>query len=142
MQATVDHNGPLWPLAVYFLVVLILAGGMLGVSFVLGQRHRQRATGVPYESGMAPTGSARVRLLAEFYLLALLFVVFDLESVFIFAWAISVRELGWSGYLGVLIFVLTLAAALAYLWRMGALDWGKLNRLPALARERQESHGE
>ncbi len=142
MQTTVDHSGPLWPLAVYFLVVLILAGGMLGVSFVLGQRHRERATGIPYESGMAPTGTARLRLLAEFYLIAMLFVIFDLESVFIFAWAISVRELGWSGYIAVLIFVLTLAAALAYLWRVGALDWSKLNRIPTMVRERQASYDE
>lgn len=124
----VEHTGPLWPIAVYFVVVLILAGGMLGVSYLLGQRHRERATGIPYESGMAPTGTARLRFLAEFYLIAMFFVIFDLESVFIFAWAIAMRELRWAGYVGVLVFIFTLVAALAYLWRVGALDWGTLAR--------------
>lgn len=128
VNAPIEQQSALWPLAIYFIVVIILAAGMLGVSYVLGQHHRERATGIPYESGMAPTGSARLRFLADFYLIAMFFVIFDLESVFIFAWAISMRELGWSGYIGVLIFIATLVAALAYLWRVGALDWGTMGR--------------
>ena len=128
MNTPVEQNGPLWPLVVYFLFVVILAAGMLAVSYVLGQRHREPKTGVPYESGMPPTGSARLRFLAEFYLIAMFFVIFDLESVFIFAWAIAMRELGWAGYVGILIFIATLVAALAYLWRVGALNWSRLSR--------------
>jgi NADH-quinone oxidoreductase subunit A len=107
---------------VYFAAVLVLVGGMMGLSFLLGQRHRDRATGEPYESGIVSTGSARVRLSANFYLMAIFFVVLDLESVFILAWAVAARELGWMGYAGVTMFVVTLVAALAYLWRVKALE--------------------
>src|ERR1700750_2689067 len=113
----------LWPLAVYLLIVVMLVVAMLGLSFVLGQRHHNRATGTPYESGILSQGSARVRLSAKFYLVAMFFVIFDLEAVFIFAWAVAVRETGWTGYVEVLIFITVLLVSLAYLWRVGALEW-------------------
>ncbi|MFA5865837.1 MAG: NADH-quinone oxidoreductase subunit A [Phycisphaerae bacterium] len=115
-------------MAVYFALVVLLSAGIIVISYFLGQRHRQRATGEPFESGMLPTGSARVRFSAEFYLVAMLFVVFDLESVFIFAWAVAVRELGWVGYAEAMIFIGVLLAGLVYLWRMGALDWSAAGR--------------
>ena len=101
---------------------------MLGLSYVLGQRHRERATGEPYEGGIVGKGGARVRFSARFYLIAMFFVIFDLEAVFIFAWAVAGRELGWAGYWEMLVFVGLLAAALVYLWRIGALDWAKARR--------------
>lgn len=113
----------LWPLLVYFGLVLVIVLGMLGFSYILGQRHQDRATAEPFESGIAPTGSARLRFSANFYLIAILFVIFDLEAVFIFAWAIAFRELGWPGYAGVLFFIAILVAALIYEWRLGALDF-------------------
>ena len=113
----------LWPLVVYLTIVGMLVVAMLSVSFVLGQRHQDRATGFPYESGILSEGSARVRLSAKFYQVAIFFVIFDLEAVFLFAWAIAVRETGWAGYAEVLAFIMVLLATLAYLWRVGALDW-------------------
>ena len=115
----------MWPLAVYAAGAIVLVAGMMGVSYVLGQRHRERETGDPYEGGIVSTGSARVRLSAKFYLVAIFFVIFDLEAVFLFAWAVAARELGWAGYAEVLIFIGILVAALVYLWRSGALDWGE-----------------
>ena len=117
-------NTPLWPLLVYAALVLLTAAGMLTASWLLGQRHAERSTGQPYESGILSTGSARIRLSAQFYLVAMFFVVFDLEAAFLFAWAVSLREVGWAGYIAVLVFVGTLLVALVYLWRQGALDWG------------------
>jgi NADH-quinone oxidoreductase subunit A len=113
----------LWPLAIYFAIVCFLAVAMLSLSYVLGQRHHDRATGSPYESGIVSEGTARVRLSAKFYLVAMFFVIFDLEAVFLFAWSVSVRETGWFGYFEVVVFVCILIATLAYLWRVGALDW-------------------
>jgi NADH-quinone oxidoreductase subunit A len=118
-----------WPLGVYFVVIIGVVAGMLAVSYVLGQRHDDRATGFPYESGIVSEGSARVRLSAKFYLVAMFFVIFDLEAVFIFAWAVAARELGWVAYWEIFIFILILVAALVYLWRLGALDWGPKPRL-------------
>lgn len=118
----------LWPLATYLVIVLALVVAMLGLSFVLGQRHHERATDSPYESGILSQGSARVRLPAQFYLVAMFFVIFDLEAVFLFAWAVAVRETGWSGYAEAFVFIAVLLATLVYLWRVGALDWRQGNR--------------
>jgi NADH-quinone oxidoreductase subunit A len=101
---------------------------MIGVSYLLGQRHQDRATGSPFESGIVSTGSARVRLSVKFYLVAMFFVIFDLEAVFIFAWAVSAREAGWPGYWEVLVFIAVLVAALWYIWRVGALDLAAFRR--------------
>ena len=117
-------NPAIWPLAVFFILAVLLVIFMLAVSFVLGQRHRGRATDDIYECGMISTGSARVRFAAKFYLMAMFFVIFDLESVFILVWSVSVRELGWIGYVEVSLFIGILLAALFYLWRVGALEWG------------------
>ena len=117
-----------WPVAVYFGAVVILIASMIMLSYILGQKHKERLTGEPYESGIVPTGSARVRFDVKFYLVAMFFVIFDLEAVFIYAWAVSIRETGWAGYVEVLIFVGILMAGLVYLWRMGALDWGERYR--------------
>ena len=114
---------PLWPLVVYFALVIVLVAGMLGVSYILGQKHKGRATGEPYESGVEPTGSARIRFDVKFYQNAMFFVVFDLETMFILAWAIAARQAGWAGFIEILVFIVVLLAALLYLWRIGALDW-------------------
>lgn len=113
-------------LLVYLGLVLLLVGGLIGVSHGLGERHRQPGTHEPYESGIVSVGFGRLRFPAYFYLVAMLFVIFDLEAVFIFAWAIAFREVGWAGYIEILIFIGILLAALVYLWRMGALDWAGL----------------
>lgn len=125
----------LWPAGVYFAAVLVVVVGQVALSYFLGERHRGRAMGEPYESGVLTTGSARVRFSAHFYLVAMFFVIFDLEAVFIFAWAVAVPELGWLGFAEILVFVVVLVAAWAYLWRVGALDWGPTpRRLRAPAR--------
>ena len=140
MYPNPGETAPLWPLIVYLLAVLILAAGMVVVAWLLGERHRERATDEVYESGMIPTGSARLRFPADFYLVAMFFVIFDLETVFIVAWAVAVRPLGWAGYLSILVFIGVLVASLAYLWRIGALDWGTSARLPYLDTAREEQH--
>jgi NADH-quinone oxidoreductase subunit A len=118
----------LWSIGIYFVAVLILVGAMLGLSYMLGERHKDHATGEPYESGIVSTGSARVRLSVKYYLVAMFFVIFDLEAAFLYAWAVAFRDLGWAGYFEVVFFVAVLIAALVYLWRIGALDWGPKGR--------------
>jgi NADH-quinone oxidoreductase subunit A len=123
LPTTVDHPAMLWPLAVYAALAMALVTSLLGLSWLAGQRHADRATGEPYESGIPPTGSARLRLSAEFYLIAMFFVIFDLEAVFIVAWAVAARQVGGIGYLGVVLFISVLVAALLYEWRLGTFDW-------------------
>ncbi len=121
----------LWPLIVYFIAALGLVSAMVGMSYVLGQRHQERGTGKPFESGAESVGHGRLRFPAHFYLVAVFFVIFDLEAVFIFAWAVTLHESGWAGYIEILVFIGILVAALVYLWRIGALDWAPTRRVRA-----------
>ncbi|MFT5484244.1 MAG: NADH-quinone oxidoreductase subunit A [Halieaceae bacterium] len=118
----------LLPFIVYFGAVILLVATMLGLSFILGQRRQSKATNMPFESGVISVGSSQLRLSVDFYLIAIFFVIFDLETVFIFAWAIAFFELGWEGYFAILAFILVLTVALIYEWRSGALDWGVKTR--------------
>jgi NADH-quinone oxidoreductase subunit A len=124
MQETAESTTILWPLVVYGAIVLSLVVLILGLSYVLGQRGNSRATGEPYEGGIVSAGGARIRFSSQFYMVAMLFVIFDVETIFIFAWAIAFPELGWYGYFGVLVFIAMLVVVLVYEWRNGALDFG------------------
>ena len=113
-----------WGIVFYLLLTTMVIASMLLIPAVLGQRHRERTTGERYESGLPPASDLPRTYSIEFYLVAMLFVVFDLESAFIFAWAVAARRLGWAGYIEMLVFIVLLLAGLAYLWRRGALEWG------------------
>ena len=114
----------LWPFLVYAAAVLLLVATMLGLSWVLGQRRANRATNMPFESGVLSVGTPQIHISVEFYLVAIFFVIFDLETVFIFAWAVAFFELGWEGFAAIGIFIAILFVALLYELRTGALDWG------------------
>lgn len=115
---------PFWPLLLYATVVILLLAVILGLSYILGQHHHDRATAKPYEGGIEQTGSARLRFSAQFYLVAMLFVIFDVEAVFIMLWALGFRELGWPGYIGAAVFIGQLVIVLVYEWGIGALNIG------------------
>ena len=124
LNATSYDLSVLWPILVYAGFVILLAAGMIIISYFLGERHQERSTGEPYESGIPVTTSSRLRFTSQFYLIAMFFVIFDLDVAFIIAWAISFREVGWAGYIGAAIFIFILLALLIYEWRIGALDYG------------------
>ena len=128
MMSPPTDPSELWPLGVYFFSVVVIVTAMTALSYILGERHREKQTNEPYESGIMSTGTARVRFDIKFYLIAMFFVIFDLEAVFIFAWAVSIRETGWTGYGEMLIFIAVLAAALVYIWKLGALEWGSFTK--------------
>lgn len=113
----------LWPVIVYFIAILATVGAMMAIPYLAAQRRADRSRAEPFESGIVPMGDTHVRLAVHFYPIAIFFVIFDLEAIFIFAWAVSFRESGWLGYIEMLIFIGVLLVALAYLWRVGALDW-------------------
>jgi NADH-quinone oxidoreductase subunit A len=111
-------------LGLYIGATVILVAVMIGLSSVLGGVRDSRTMRIPFESGVLPVGQARLRLPVQYYVIAMFFVIFDMEAVFIFAWALVVRPAGWSGYLSMMVFLLFLVSAFAYLWRVGALEWG------------------
>ena len=135
--AAPDH----WPFVVYLGLVIFIAAATIGISYVLGEKHSDRKKGEPYESGVQVTGMAWARLSANFYMIAILFVIFDLETIFIIAWALGVIELGWTGFLGAMVFMLVLVVALIYEWRMGTLDWGPMTMLEYRRRMKELAHG-
>jgi len=119
-----NNDTLLWPFILYGALVLVLLAAILALSHILGQHHKERATHLPYEGGIQQTGSARIRFSSQFYLVAMLFVIFDVEAVFIMLWALGFYELGWAGYIAICIFIFQLIVVLVYEWGIGALDFG------------------
>jgi NADH-quinone oxidoreductase subunit A len=113
----------IWPLALFLMLLCGLIVMMLTLPTLLGGKRVSRAVNEPYECGIVPVGSTHFRMPIPFYLFAIFFVIFDLEVVFLFAWAVAVKETGWLGFSEALIFIVILFVALIYLWRLGALDW-------------------
>ena len=113
-----------WPFLVYSALSIAIVGIMIGLSYFLGERHKEKTTDEPYESGIPVTGNARLRFSSHFYLIAMFFVIFDLDAAFIMLWAVSFRELGVAGYIGILIFIGLLVILLIYELSIGALDFG------------------
>lgn len=118
------QNITFWPFIVFAFIVIFLIVIMIGLSYVLGERHKEKLTDEPYESGIPPTGNARLRFSSGFYIIAMFFVIFDLDAAFIMLWAVSFRELGVPGYIGILVFIGLLVVLLVYELSIGALDFG------------------
>lgn len=112
-----------WATGFFVLATLGLCAFMVGVSSLLGGRSEGVSKSLPFESGIVGTGDARQRFSVKFYLVAMLFVIFDIEAVFLFAWAIVIEDVGWTGFWGAAVFILILLAGLLYDSRTGALDW-------------------
>lgn len=107
---------------------MAVAGGMLGASFLLGRRVRNRVKDLPYECGITPVGNARERFSVRFYLVGMLFILFDIEAVFLYPWAVVYRELGMVAFVEMFIFIALILAGFFYIWKKGALDWSRPER--------------
>ena len=111
------------PLLFLVAVVAISAVAMIGLSHLIQPRRPTAIKGMPYESGMPPLGNTRDRYSVKFYLVAMLFIVFDLETVFMIPWGVAFRRLGLFGLVEMLVFVVILLVAFVYVWKRGALEW-------------------
>ncbi len=111
-------------LVVYLALVFFLIGIMLFLSSWLGEKKPNQEKQRPYECGILPTGSARLRYPVSFYLIAAFFLIFDVEAAFIFSWAVAFDRLGWFGWLEISFFIIILLISLFYLWGKGGLEWG------------------
>ncbi len=112
-----------WATGLFVIATLGLCAFMVGASSLLGGRSQGVSKSLPFESGIVGTGDARQRFSVKFYLVAMLFVIFDIEAVFLFAWAIVIPDVGWTGFWGAAVFIFILLAGLLYDSRTGALDW-------------------
>jgi NADH-quinone oxidoreductase subunit A len=113
------------PLLVHLAVVVGAVSALVGLSLVLGPRRRTKPKALPYESGTQTAGGAHLRFSVHFYLVAMLFILFDVEAVFLFAWSVTAKSLGTNGLATVALFVGVLGLGLAYAWRRGVIDWNE-----------------
>ncbi len=114
-----------FPVLVQIAIAVVVAGALVAISFLLGKRVRNRVKDTPYESGIAPTGTARERFSVKFYLVAMVFILFDIEAVFLYPWAVVYRELKMFGFVEMLVFVVLVLSGFFYIWKKGALDWSQ-----------------
>src|SRR4249920_3836538 len=117
-------------LSIVIMIALGTGFGLISVllSSVLGPRKPSLEKSAPYECGMPPVGDARERQSVKFYLVAMIFLLFDIEVAFLYPWAMALRDLGWPGFVQVVLFMGLLLAGYVYVWRKGVLDWGSEKR--------------
>ncbi len=119
-----------FPVLLQALIAMALAAGLLTVSYIFGKRVRNRVKDMPYESGITPTGDARERFSVKFYLVAMLFILFDIEAIFLYPWVVVYRELKMFAFVEMLVFVVLILSGFFYIWKKGALDWSGSHRAP------------
>jgi NADH-quinone oxidoreductase subunit A len=116
-----------FPVLVQVVIAMAIAAGLIGVSALLGKRAKSPQKDMPYESGMLPTGSARERFSVKFYLVGMVFILFDIEAIFLYPWAVVYRQLKMFGFVEMLIFIALVLVGFFYVWKKGALDWSREN---------------
>lgn len=111
------------PILIHLVIAILLSAALIVISWLIGERRPSRGKLTPYECGVLPTGDARQPFAVKFYLVAMLFILFDVEAIFLFPWAVVYRELGMFGFVEMFLYILVLLAGYVYLWKKGALDW-------------------
>jgi NADH-quinone oxidoreductase subunit A len=112
-----------FPVLVQVVIAIAVACGLIGVSAILGKKAKSPQKDMPYESGMIPVGSARERFSVKFYLVGMVFTLFDIEAIFLYPWAVVYRQLKLFGFFEMLIFIALVLIGFFYVWRKGALNW-------------------
>jgi len=117
-----------FPVLIQIVIAIAVAGGMIGASAILGRRVRDTAKSSPYESGMKPVGNARGRYSVKFYLVAMVFILFDIEAIFLYPWAVVYRQLRLFGFFEMLLFIVLVLCGFFYIWKKGVLNWSAEER--------------
>lgn len=135
-----------FPVLVAWLFAVLNATGVIVTGALLGKRIRNRYKDMAYESGMAPVGTARERFSVKYFMVAMLFILFDIEAVFLYPWAVVYRDLGWFGFVEMMLFIALVLVGFFYIWKKGVLNWsqageieekaaaGRLNTIPTLTK--------
>lgn len=114
-----------FPVLLQVVVAAAVAAGLVGGGLLLGKRVRNAAKDTPYESGMQPIGSARERFSVKFFLVGMVFILFDIEAIFLYPWAVVFRELKMFAFVEMLLFIILVLAGFFYIWKKGVLDWSQ-----------------
>jgi len=123
-----NYSEVYFPVLLQIVIAMTIAAGMLGASYMLGERVKNTVKDMPYESGIVPIGDARQRFSVRFYLVGMVFILFDIESIFLYPWAVVYRELKMFAFVEMLIFIVLIVAGFVFIWRKGALDWSYFDR--------------
>jgi NADH-quinone oxidoreductase subunit A len=121
-----------FPVLLQAVLAMVIAAALVTLSFVVGRRLKNKVKDMPYECGIAPTGDARQRFSVKFYLVAMLFILFDIEAIFLYPWAVVFKQLKMFGFLEMLIFVILILAGFFFIWKKGVLDWAQGEPAPPL----------
>jgi len=117
------YSDTYFPVLVQIALAVLVAGALVALSYFIGKRVKDRIKDSPYECGIAPTGSARERFSVKFYLVGIVFILFDIEAVFLYPWAVVYRELKMFAFIEMLLFIVLVLVGFFYVWKKGALDW-------------------
>ena len=112
-----------FPVLVQTILAMVIAAALVTLTFVIGRRVKNKVKDMPYECGIAPTGDARERFSVKFYLVAMLFILFDIEAIFLYPWAVVYKDLKMFAFVEMLAFVVLVMAGFFFVWKKGVLDW-------------------
>ncbi len=126
-----------FPVVVQTVLALVIACALVTLSYVIGHRVKNRIKDTPYECGIAPTGDAQHRFSVKFYLVAMLFILFDIEAIFLYPWAVVYKQLKMFAFTEMLLFVAFIMAGFFFIWKKGVLDWAETDRLAAKRAEKR-----
>jgi NADH-quinone oxidoreductase subunit A len=118
-----SYSETYFPVLIQIVIAVLVAAALVAISYLLGKRVRNRVKDSPYECGIAPTGSARERFSVKYYLVAIVFILFDIEAVFLYPWAVVYRELKMFAFVEMFLFIVLILSGFVYIWKKGALDW-------------------
>jgi NADH-quinone oxidoreductase subunit A len=124
-----------FPVLVQIVIAISVAGAMIGLSALLGRRVADTVKSSPYESGMQPVGTARERFSVKFYMVAMVFILFDIEAIFLYPWAVVYRQLKLFGFFEMLVFIALVLCGFFYIWKKGILNWAVSEHRRPVARE-------
>jgi NADH-quinone oxidoreductase subunit A len=120
-----------FPVLVQAILAMVIAAALVTLSFVVGRRLKNKVKDMPYECGISPTGDAQHRFSVRFYLVAMMFILFDIEAIFLYPWAVVFKQLKMFGFLEMLTFVILILAGFFFIWKKGVLDWAHTEAAPA-----------
>jgi NADH-quinone oxidoreductase subunit A len=126
-----------FPVLLQAVLAMVIAAALVTLSFVIGRKLKNKVKDLPYECGIAPTGDAQHRFSVKFYLVAMLFILFDIEAIFLYPWAVVFKQLKMFGFIEMLTFVVLILAGFFYIWKKGVLDWAESEISPAASAARR-----
>src|SRR5271168_2678874 len=129
-----DSLAQTWfPVLLQAILAMVIAAALVTLSFVVGKRLKNKVKDMPYECGILPTGDAQHRFSVRFYLVAMMFILFDIEAIFLYPWAVVFKQLKMFGFFEMLTFVILILAGFFFIWKKGVLDWAQMEPAPARA---------